>query len=346
MSNKYIEAGDRVRFLDEVGGGIVSRIEGNLLLVEDEDGFEIPIPISQAVLIEKKNKKEELVEEHLTEIKNVNNDVSQIKHFNDVSEENHDDFNPRLYLAFTKELDNKSDFHLHLVNDSNYYIIYLTSNIDEDGYRTAKYQGTIEPNTKFSLGSLAFHELNVSWDFQLVLFKKGKKYPNIAPVTSTVLIKPSKILKENSFAENDFFHQRAVLLPIIKNELEKKVEELSNKEFVEIVKEKEKVFQPKQYEKRSGSNEILEVDLHIHELVESTEGMTNGEMLQLQMDKFHFVMESNITNKGKKIVFIHGLGNGVLKSEIRSQLDRKYKKVNYQDASFREYGYGATMIII
>jgi len=57
------------------------------------------------------------------------------------------------------------------------------------------------------------------------------------------------------------------------------------------------------------------------------------------------VMESNAKNKGRKIVFIHGVGNGVLKNEIRKQLERKYK-VYYQDASFREYGYGATMVII
>lgn len=56
-------------------------------------------------------------------------------------------------------------------------------------------------------------------------------------------------------------------------------------------------------------------------------------------------MESNAKNKGRKIVFIHGVGNGVLKNEIRKQLERKYK-VYYQDASFREYGYGATMVII
>ena len=57
-------------------------------------------------------------------------------------------------------------------------------------------------------------------------------------------------------------------------------------------------------------------------------------------------MEANTKNKGRRIVFIHGVGNGTLKTELRKQLERKYKGINYQDASFREYGYGATMVII
>jgi len=58
------------------------------------------------------------------------------------------------------------------------------------------------------------------------------------------------------------------------------------------------------------------------------------------------VMEENLKNKGQKIVFIHGIGNGTLKHELRRQLNTRYKKHNFQDASFREYGFGATMVII
>ena len=51
-------------------------------------------------------------------------------------------------------------------------------------------------------------------------------------------------------------------------------------------------------------------------------------------------------NKNKKIVFIHGKGNGVLKNEIIKAIKSKYKQSYFQDASFQEYGYGATMVII
>ena len=57
-------------------------------------------------------------------------------------------------------------------------------------------------------------------------------------------------------------------------------------------------------------------------------------------------METAIKNNAQKIVFIHGVGQGVLKLEISKELKSKYKKYRYQDASFREYGYGATMIYL
>jgi dsDNA-specific endonuclease/ATPase MutS2 len=64
------------------------------------------------------------------------------------------------------------------------------------------------------------------------------------------------------------------------------------------------------------------------------------------MDTFHKILDENKTRKGQKIVFIHGKGEGVLRSEIEKQLRTRYKTYYFQDASFREYGFGATMVTI
>lgn len=58
------------------------------------------------------------------------------------------------------------------------------------------------------------------------------------------------------------------------------------------------------------------------------------------------MLEENKRFKGKKIVFIHGKGEGVLRNAIINELRSKYKSYTYQDASFREYGFGATMVTI
>jgi uncharacterized protein (UPF0333 family) len=48
-----MKKGDKVRFLSEVGGGKVAGFQGkNIVLVEDEDGFEIPMPINEVVVVE------------------------------------------------------------------------------------------------------------------------------------------------------------------------------------------------------------------------------------------------------------------------------------------------------
>jgi dsDNA-specific endonuclease/ATPase MutS2 len=92
--------------------------------------------------------------------------------------------------------------------------------------------------------------------------------------------------------------------------------------------------------------QIIEVDLHIHELLDSTAGLSNSDMLEVQLNEFRRVMNENLRNKGQKIVFIHGKGEGVLRNALLKELNYKYKQCSVQDASFREYGFGATQVTI
>lgn len=98
--------------------------------------------------------------------------------------------------------------------------------------------------------------------------------------------------------------------------------------------------------KEAKREDIQEVDLHISALADNWQQMERSEMLHLQMDVFRRTMRDNIRYKGKKIVFIHGRGEGVLKAAIGSELRQHYPNCEYQDASFAQYGFGATMVII
>lgn len=98
--------------------------------------------------------------------------------------------------------------------------------------------------------------------------------------------------------------------------------------------------------KEPHKEEILEVDLHISALTDKWQTMERSEMLNYQMNIFRRTMRENMRYKGKKIVFIHGRGEGVLKAAIYSELQRQYATCEYQDASFAQYGFGATMVII
>ena len=69
-------------------------------------------------------------------------------------------------------------------------------------------------------------------------------------------------------------------------------------------------------------------------------------MLDVQLKEFRRVMDENIRHKGQKIVFIHGKGEGVLRKALLDELKHKYKHCEAQDASFREYGFGATLITV
>ena len=89
---------------------------------------------------------------------------------------------------------------------------------------------------------------------------------------------------------------------------------------------------------------ILEVDLHINQLTKSTCGMDNSDMLTLQLNTARIKVEYAIQKRISKLVFIHGVGAGVLKSELNYLLN-KYP-VKYYDASYKKYGLGATEVYI
>ena len=95
----------------------------------------------------------------------------------------------------------------------------------------------------------------------------------------------------------------------------------------------------------SRTQQIPEVDLHIHELIASTKNMTDFQMLQLQLETAEKRLVKAIENKEKRLVFIHGIGKGRLKNEL-SVLFHRYRQVEFYDADFQKYGFGATEVYI
>lgn len=89
----------------------------------------------------------------------------------------------------------------------------------------------------------------------------------------------------------------------------------------------------------------MEVDLHIHQLVPSERGMSNHEMLNIQLATAKRQLEFAIRKRIQKVVFIHGVGEGVLKEELQYLFGR-YDNVKYYDADYQKYGLGATEVYI
>ena len=74
--------------------------------------------------------------------------------------------------------------------------------------------------------------------------------------------------------------------------------------------------------------------------------MQPKDMLQMQLDEVRKIMQAHRLRQGQKIVFIHGKGDGVLRKAVISLLKKEYPKCDLQDASFREYGFGATLVTV
>jgi dsDNA-specific endonuclease/ATPase MutS2 len=80
-------------------------------------------------------------------------------------------------------------------------------------------------------------------------------------------------------------------------------------------------------------------------LIDDYKNLSNAEIMQIQLKKFRKEMDHAIKNHYHKIIFIHGVGNGVLRTEILREL-RAYTGVRYTDAPFEKYGFGATEVIL
>ena len=172
------------------------------------------------------------------------------------------------------------------------------------------------------------------------------------PVIKELVIPVVKFYKGGSFKDNDFFDEMAILETIIERSFAddvREIREIDGKTFQKVIFPKEQskqALQPMKKENKAEKNFVREVDLHIHELVENEHGLTPGDKLEIQIKHFESELNNAILNHEKRIVFIHGVGNGVLKLKIKSILENKYPKLKFQDASFQKYKFGATLVIL
>lgn len=123
------------------------------------------------------------------------------------------------------------------------------------------------------------------------------------------------------------------------------LQNVATSNFSSAKKEKE---QPKARsfvkEKKSKKDEfVLEIDLHIEKLVPNKRGMSNYDILTLQTETVKRQIDFAIRNRIPRIVFIHGVGEGVLKAELDFLLGR-YDNLTFQDANYQKYGLGATEV--
>lgn len=349
-----MKIGDKVRFLSEVGGGIVTGFQGkDFVLVEDADGFDIPMPIRECVVIETddynmKRKPGSSTPKTEGPVKLVKPEMPVIQRQPEVR--GGDTLN--VFLAYVPE-DAKAmmttPFEAYLVNDSNYYLYYTYLSAEGKAWKTRSH-GLVEPNTKLLLEEFTKDVLNdmERVAVQLVAFKDGKTAAIKPAVSVEIRIDTVKFYKLHTFGDSDFFEEPALIYDIVKDDMPARQTFLNADDIKDalLAKKAVDVIPARKPEAKVPQSDIVEIDLHAHELLDSTAGMSNGEILNYQLDVFRKTLEEYKSKKGQKIVFIHGKGDGVLRKAILQELKYKYKNYQSQDASFREYGFGATMVTI
>ena len=401
-----MKIGDKVQFLSEIGGGKIAGFQGkDIALVEDEDGFQIPTPISDLVVmssgdeysssksVQKKSGEEAAVEAADPDTFNMSVKAKINAMADDVIEEEEEyDAADReitykakveerkggnvlnLYYAFVPEdVKNfsKSTFACYLVNDSNYYIHYLYMSVEGQSFKL-RGEGELEPNTKVYVESFALDQLNEidRVRFQLLSFKRDKDFVAKPVCDVQFRIDKVKFYKLHTFQPTDFFNDPALLYPVVKNDEVAQLKPVEADKLIYVEEESsdtkpkkgnlnnasepsynklkglESLNTSKHQQSKKSNDDLIVVDLHADKLLETTAGMGTTDILNYQLDYFRRTLEGNNHNKGRRIVFIHGKGEGVLRHAIVNELRYRYKNYPYQDASFQEYGYGATQVTI
>ena len=327
-----LRIGDKVRFLDEVGEGIISRIkDANTVFVEMLDGFEIPYQTKQLVPIHT-----ELILDKDTDNIELNPDAHLTDAIYFVIEPDHE------YLPLV------NDFKLYLFNASSFNLSY-TYAIKEEEYFQAIKHGEAGPYQKILLKQVKMQFFN-EYAYHKVdcLLFKNTFYKAQAPISETVYVN-SKLLQNTKPIKHDEF-KLPVYGFLLKDEFfvtENIEQSLTSKDIERLKSVKE--FRSQQKASKSTKEYLKtlekEIDLHIEELTENTSGLSNFEKLNIQLERFEKELDEAIVKKMKKLIFIHGVGNGRLKQEIQSTL-KNTRGVTFQDASYKDYGYGATQVNI
>ena len=359
--------GDIVRFLSSTGGGRIVKIDGQIAHVEEEDGFVTPVLLKELVVVRAagdeavradafggtRRAKEEVKAKEQSKF--VPTQVPEQPKA-PVTEETATGNRMNVTLAYLpvelKHL-NTTQFEAYLVNDSNYflYFTYLSRADDEQGW-TTRYAGIVEPNIQIYLGEMTGAEVGRldRVAVQYVAFKRDKEFSLKAPVAMETHLDTTKFFKLHCFREHRYFDEKVIAVDVVVNDVPQRpmvVDSSSLEDALRQKKEEKRAARPlKKPVKRDSKPGIIEVDLHIGALLDTTAGLSNADILNCQIDAFRKVMDENLRNKGQKIVFIHGKGEGVLRQALMKELSHRYKGHDVQDASFREYGYGATQVTI
>lgn len=380
-----------MRFLNDVGGGVISGFQGkDMVLVSDEDGFEIPTLMKDVVVIDtndyniakvhtvtKKQTKGESAKTAPTSVKAAlagNADEADEEEETDLAEkeltyrpmaqERRGANELNVFLAFVPvDIKNVTDtaFEAYMVNDCNYYVHYTLLTYEGKAC-TLRHEGELAPNTKIFLEEFRRDRLQ-EWEritVQTTAYKRDKSFLLKPALNIGLRIDGTKFYKLHTFQPSEFFTTPALICDVIRNDKPARTLFVDADELREAMQTPqsgtpadevrtsgaERRAARQHGKKQRAENDIIEIDLHAHELLDTMIGLEAKDILDYQLKVFAETMDAHAKERGRRIVFIHGKGDGVLRKAILNALRRRYPTARYQDASFREYGFGATMVII
>lgn len=321
-----MNVGDKVRLIHSKEEGIVTRIlPNNVIEIEIEDGFRLPVL------------KRELAVVSATEALTFRKATSPLPKAVAETRPTGIRAEKGIFMAFVPL--NDREIILHLVNNTDWDLPYTLTT------PTERHQRGLSGGVLKAKSTAKVHELLIKdfddWGtfvFQCLYYTVGFA-PERAPLN-----------KRLKFRANTFFKnkRKAPLLDkdayLFQLDADEKIEQpLNAQTLMEKMFEKNEpeVATPVKIERPASV-----IDLHIEKLTRDFMALNNAQMIEIQLKAFETQLEKAIASGMDEITFIHGVGNGVLRTELHRRMS-KHKNVRFfEDAQKEKFGYGATKVKI
>ncbi|MEI7500440.1 MAG: DUF2027 domain-containing protein [Bacteroidota bacterium] len=346
-----LKIGDKVKFLNTSGGGIVAKIiDSRMVSILIEDGFEIPTMISELIKIDSKDAAGRFFEDHYNI--DLPEDSSAIDEPSDdrlshlpahlISDRKSED----IYLAFVPH-DQKwlitGQVDVFLINNSSFDILYNIFRKTPLGHYEGVDYGSIFPDSKLLLDTINREQLS-HWTegYMQFLFHKQQTRFVLPPFNSEFRVEGKNFFKEGRYREHPVIREKGIVVKVLSLTDHFQSENRAVTGETESQGKTSQNPDPLIMKYQVAPGEAV-VDLHIHELVDDPTNLENSEILEFQKSFFLKCIDSAVTSHFRKVIFIHGVGNGVLRNNIIDLL-KKQEGIEFFDAPMAKYGVGALEI--
>jgi hypothetical protein len=347
-----IKVGDKVKFLNATGGGVVSKIiDSRLVSVAIEGGFEIPVQASELLVIEPVDAGSRFFHESF-EVPDVLEVSAPSEHPSDSPEDLPKNvINSRrsedIFLVFVPH-DQKwlitGHLDVFLVNNTSYDVLYNHFRKEDTGNWSGIDYGSLGAGTRLLIATITRDELPLWTDGCLqFLFHKERCNEVPPPFNADFSITGKKFYTEQNYRDSIYATGKGIVVKIATLSMETIAKDAPKSDpgstGKDIVNSDDFILRHK-----TGDREA-EVDLHIHELVDDPTSFEKVEILEYQKNYFFRCLESAIACGFLKVTFIHGVGNGVLR-EVLMDILKNQEGIEVFDAPMQKYGVGAIEVHI
>ena len=239
-----IKVGDTIRYLNASGGGVVKRIERGVAWVEGPDGFELPTPIHECVVVDSRDtfvpaykppvvKRQEPATQPAKSnahaatpatpevVEDAEQDLSFVAPLSKgpwFDRSGGEQLQVHVaYLPVSYEHFGQSPYETYLINESNYHLLFTYSTTTSAGGYKLRSAGVLEPDMRVLVEEFDASEINdhaVS-HFQFIAYKPERTYRSMPPVERQVRMDVVKLAKRHAFRENPFFDEDALVIPVL-----------------------------------------------------------------------------------------------------------------------------------